>query len=118
MKHYFSYTLLLLVFSIFSTTLHAQQDAVVEKIIEIGKTDNQTMHHLDILSNRIGGRLIGSDNYETAVKWAKSEFEKWGMDVVLHQSGTLPIGFNRGPWFGRILGADVGFSSLDFATPS
>ena len=75
MRHYFSYTLLVLAFSLFSYTSYAQSDPVVDKIIEIGKTDNQTMHHLDILSNRIGGRLIGSDNYETAVKWAKSEFE-------------------------------------------
>ena len=118
MRNYFSYTLLLVAFSLFSYTSHAQTDPVVDKIIEIGKTDNQTMHHLDILSNRIGGRLIGSDNYETAVKWAKSEFEKWGMDVVLHQTGVMPIGFNRGPWFGKILAGDVGFSTLDFATPS
>ena len=36
------------------------QPAAVKKIIETAKTDNQTMHHLDILSNRFGGRLIGS----------------------------------------------------------
>ena len=28
------------------------QDAVVKKIIEIGKTDNQVMHQIDILTNR------------------------------------------------------------------
>ena len=42
------------------------QPAAVKKIIESAKTDNQTMHHLDILSNRFGGRLIGSDAYENA----------------------------------------------------
>ena len=30
------------------------QPAAVKKIIETAKTDNQTMHHLDILSNRFG----------------------------------------------------------------
>ena len=118
MRNYFTYSLFIAFFSLFSLTVEAQTDPVVDKIIEIGKTDNQTMQHLDILSNRIGGRLIGSDNYETAVKWAKSEFEKWGIDVVLHESGVLPIGFNRGPWFGRMLGGDNSITTLDFATPS
>ena len=118
MRSYTNFILLLVLFSFSIHTAHAQKDPVVQRIIEIGKTDNQTMHHLDILTNRIGGRLIGSDNYETAVAWAKSEFEKWGMDVVLHQTGVLPIGFNRGPWFGRLLGGDNSFSTLEFATPS
>ncbi len=118
MRRYITYTLLLSALFLFTLTTQAQQDPVIDKIIQIGESDNRTMQHLDILSNRIGGRPIGSDNYETAVSWAKSEFEEWGMDVVLHETGVLPIGFNRGPWFGRILGGDNSFSSLDFATPS
>ena len=46
---------------IFVLPLNAQNKKVVKKIIEIGTTDNQTMQHLDILTNRFGGRLIGSD---------------------------------------------------------
>ena len=42
------------------------QPAAVKKIIETAKTDNQTMRHLDILTNRFGGRLVGSDAYENA----------------------------------------------------
>lgn len=95
---------------------NAQRDPVVDRIIKIGQTDNQTMHHLDVLTNRIGGRLIGSDGYETAVKWATSKFEEWGMEVILDEVGTLPVGFNRGPWFGRML-SDKGMN-LHFATPS
>ena len=37
------------------------QPAAIQKIIETGRTDNRTMHHLDILTNRFGGRLVGSD---------------------------------------------------------
>ena len=44
----------------------AQQSKVVDRIIELGITDNRTMHHLDIISNRFGGRLVGSDAYENA----------------------------------------------------
>ena len=44
-----------------SLTPVVAQDAAVKKIIEMGKTDNQVMHQLDILTNRFGGRPIGSD---------------------------------------------------------
>ena len=44
------------------------QKAVVEKIIEIGQQDNQATHQLDILTNRFGGRPIGSDAYENAAE--------------------------------------------------
>ncbi len=94
----------------------AQQGKVTEKIIEIGKTDNRTMHHLDVLTNRFGGRLAGSDAYNNATQWCASEFRKWGMEVIMDDAGTVPVGFDRGPWFGRLL-SDNGMD-LHFATPS
>ena len=63
------------------------QPAAVKKIIETAKTDNQTMHHLDILSNRFGGRLIGSDAYENAAEWMLREFKKWGIEAHLEEAG-------------------------------
>ena len=92
------------------------QDAAVKKIIEMGQNDNQVMHQLDILTNRFGGRLIGSDAYENAAEWMVREFKSWGLDVQLEEAGTVPVGFNRGPWFGRLL-SDNGMI-LHFATPS
>ncbi len=74
------------------------------------------MRHLDILCNRFGGRLIGSDAYENAANWAAGEFRKWGMNVIMDETGELPVGFNRGPWSGRLL-SDNGMI-LHFATPS
>ncbi len=94
----------------------AQQDEVINRIIEIGRTDNQTMDHLHVLSNRIGGRLVGSDGYANAVEWAARKFEEWGMEVILDEVGAVPVGFNRGPWFGRMLSEDG--MHLHFATPS
>jgi len=102
---------------LFSNFTYAQKgDKVVDKIIEIGTTDNQTMDHLDILCNRFGGRLTGSDAYENAVQWAANKFEEWGMEVILDEAGEVPVGFNRGPWSGRLL-SDNGMI-LHFATPS
>ena len=95
---------------------NAQTDPVVEKMIEISKADNQTMDHLEILTGRFGGRLIGSDAYENAAEWAASKFREWGMQVEMDEAGELPVGFNRGPWFGRML-SDNGMI-LHFATPS
>lgn len=93
------------------------QKAVVDKIIEMGQQDNQAAHQLDILTNRFGGRPIGSDAYENATEWMVHEYKKWGLDVHLEEAGELPVGFNRGPWFGKLLSHDHGMT-LHFATPS
>ena len=92
------------------------QEAAVNKIIEIGQTDNQVMDHLDVLTNRIGGRVIGSNAYDNAVDWVASKFKEWGLEVELQEAGTLPVGFNRGPWFGKLLGENG--MELHFVTPS
>ena len=115
MRRHIFLLFLLLPGLLISTNL-AQTDPVVKKIIEIGTTDNHVMDHLDILSNRIGGRLIGSGAYEDAEKWTASEFKKWGLEVQMDKSGELPVGFNRGPWFGRMLSEDG--MILHFVTPS
>lgn len=96
--------------------MSAQSRKVAERIIETASADNRTMEHLDILCNRIGGRPIGSDAYEDAVEWAASMFEDWGLEVWKQEVGEMPVGFNRGPWFGRMLGGDG--MTLHFATPS
>lgn len=112
------YKLIFLLFTIILivSESHSQNDSVVAKIIKIGKTDNQTMQHLDILCNRFGGRPIGSDAYENAGIWAASKFKEWGMQVEMDEAGELPVGFNRGPWFGKLLA--VNGMDLHFATPS
>jgi hypothetical protein len=107
---------LLMVSFLLSINTLAQPDQVMRKIVEIGNSDNRSMEHLDILCNRFGGRLIGSDAYENAALWAASRFEEWGMEVVMDEVGELPVGFNRGPWFGKLL-AENGMT-LHFATPS
>ncbi|MFC2128679.1 peptidase M28, partial [Bacteroidota bacterium] len=100
----------------FSGSFTYAQDDVVKKIIEIGTTDNQTMDHLDVLANRFGGRLIGSNDYDNAAEWCAAQFKKWGMDVIMDESGELPVGFNRGYWSGRLIGENG--MDLHFVTPS
>lgn len=99
------------------SSVYAQKnDPVINKVIEIAKTDNQTMDHQDVLSNRFGGRLVGSDAYENAGDWIEYMFKKWGLEVWKQEVGEMPVGFNRGPWFGRMLGGSG--QTLHFATPS
>lgn len=101
---------------IFPSAMFSQNDPVTERIIEIGRSDNRTMDYLDILCNRFGGRLIGSDAYDNAAEWCASMFKEWGLEVWMQEAGELPVGFNRGPWFGRMLGGNG--MNLHFATPS
>jgi len=101
----------------FPTTLSAQGDPVVQRIIELGTTDNQVMKWADYATNRFGGRLTGSDAYENATQWALWQFQQWGLDAsYLHEVGEVPVGFNRGPWFGKIVAPTE--EALYFGTPS
>ena len=106
----------IMVASLYAGSVKAQP-AAVKKIIETGQTDNRVMHHLDILTNRFGGRVIGSDAYENAAEWMMREYKRWGIEVHLEEAGELPVGFNRGPWFGRLIGGDQAMD-LHFVTPS
>ena len=118
MKRYFNFSAGVLALCILcSVSLQAQNnDPVIGKVIEMGKTDNRTMDHLDILSNRFGGRLVGSDAYENASDWVEYMFRQWGLEVWRQEVDAMPVGFNRGPWFGRMLGGSG--ATLHFATPS
>ncbi|MBO7305832.1 MAG: M20/M25/M40 family metallo-hydrolase [Bacteroidales bacterium] len=93
-----------------------ENDKVIDKIIEIAQNDNQTMDHLNVLCNRFGGRPIGSDAYDNAADWCEYMFKKWGLEVIRQEVGELPVGFNRGPWFGRMIGGNN--MTLHFTTPS
>ena len=92
------------------------QDKVVRKIVETGTTDNRTMEHADFLANRIGGRIVGSAALTEAEAWVKEQFESWGLEVMVQEAGEINVGFNRGPWYGRMLSEDG--MNLHFGTPS
>lgn len=92
------------------------QDKVIQKVLETGRTDNQTMVHADFLSNRIGGRPIGSHSLQDAEAWAAETFRSWGLEVVTQEVGEIGVGFTRGPWSGRMLGGEG--MQLHFVTPT
>lgn len=76
----------------------------VNKVIATAREDNRVMDHLDVLSNRIGPRLTGSDGLQNACEWAVERFRSFGIDDArLERWGEFPVGFNRGPWSGRMV---------------
>lgn len=93
-----------LVFLAVSAPLLAQvtpeQFATIKKE---GLENSQVMAHLDHLVNRIGPRLTGSDNLTVAGEWAVDKFKSFGIENArLEQWGDYAVGFNRGPWWGRM----------------
>ena len=91
-------------------------DPVVARIIELGRTDNRVMDWVDTASNRFGGRETGTNSYNDAAEWAVWQFRQWGLEAELDPVGEVPVGFNRGPWFGRMVVPSE--KALSFGTPS
>jgi len=91
-------------------------DPVVGKIIELGTADNRVMIWNDYASNRFGGRESGTNAYNDAAAWAVWQFKQWGLEAELDEAGEVPVGFNRGPWFGKML--KPAEKALHFGTPS
>lgn len=113
MKRYYSLIALFLFLTPFY--IFPQQDQFFQKIIEIGKNDNRAMVHIDYLCNRFGGRSTGSDAYTNSANWALNEFLSWGLKADLDEVAEEPVGFNRGPWFGKMTKPMEMF--LEFGTP-
>ena len=100
----------------FQTPPRTADDPVVRKIIELGTNDNRVMLWNDYASNRFGGRETGSNAYNDAADWAVWQFKQWGLEAELDEAGEVPVGFNRGPWFGKMI--KPAEKALFFGTPS
>lgn len=78
--------------------------ADVERVLSAARAENRVMDHLDVLSNRIGPRLTGSHGLQDACDWAVERFQSFGIaNARLERWGEFPVGFERGPWSGRMV---------------
>jgi cyclophilin family peptidyl-prolyl cis-trans isomerase len=109
-------TVFLNLFLILCLAASAQNDPVIDRIIDLGKNDNKVMEHIDYITNRFGARITGSDGYYSSCVWAVNTMRSWGMMAELQEAGEMPVGFNRGAWFGKMITPDA--MSLEFGTPS
>ncbi len=96
--------------------------STVARIINEGKNNNHVMDHLTHITTKIGPRLTGSTNVETANKWAMEQFRAWGLESDLFEWGTIPVRFDRGPStakVGRMTDGEFRSSrEMEFTTPA
>ena len=71
--------------------------AALDRILEIGKTQNRVMPLLLELTGTIGPRLTGSSNALKACQWAEKKFNEFGIaNAHLEEYGEMAVGFDRG----------------------
>ena len=92
------------------------QDKVVKTVLELGRTNNHTMVHADYIARNIGGRLVGTHMLHHAEDWVAEQFRSWGLEVTMQEAVEIGVGFDRGPWSGRMLSEDG--MMLHFGTPA
>jgi carboxypeptidase Q len=89
----------------------------IDRVLSTAREENLAMEHLDYLSNRIGPRLTSSDGLQNACEWTRDRFKSFGIENArLEKWGEFPVGFNRGPWSGRMIEPSV--KALTFGTNS
>ncbi len=86
------------------------------RIVAAAEESDQVSDHLKTLVTVFGPRLTSSTNLERANEWARAKFESFGLEATIEEWGTFPVGFDRGPWSGRMLAPEE--SALDFGTNS
>lgn len=80
-----------LLFSTISISQNAVQDSIMlKKLYGTALTDGKAYDWLDYLSNEIGGRLSGSFEAESAVKYTEAELKELGLDKVWLQPVMVP----------------------------
>jgi carboxypeptidase Q len=89
----------------------------IDRVLSTAREENLAMDHLDYLTNRIGPRLTSSDGLQHACEWTRDRFKEFGIENArLEKWGEFPVGFNRGPWSGRMVEPTV--KALTFGTNS
>jgi hypothetical protein len=90
--------------------LVACQTPPLERLIEVGRTDNQVSEELHHLCIDIGPRLTSSARLQKACDWAQDRFTSFGLKASLEKWGEFPVGFDRG----ASLGGMVAPEDVDF----
>ena len=102
--------------TLFLSVALGAQDKVTKTVLELGRTDNRVMEHADYIARNIGGRLVGTHMLHHAEDWVAEQFRSWGLEVTLQEAVEIGVGFDRGPWSGRMLSEDG--MMLHFGTPA
>ncbi|MCS6977814.1 MAG: M20/M25/M40 family metallo-hydrolase [Gemmatales bacterium] len=82
--------------------------AIDRKIIEEAKNGSEIMANLTYLCDVIGPRLTGSANLKRANDWAAEKMRSYGLSNVRLEPWELPMGWERGTAYARIIEPDNG----------
>ncbi len=78
------------------------------KIIADAQKTSEIMKNLEYLSDVIGPRLTGSNNVKHANEWTAEVMKKYGLQNVHLEPWELPIGWERGTAYMKIIDPDNG----------
>jgi hypothetical protein len=84
--------------------------ALDQKIIATAKDNPDLMANLTYLSDVIGPRLTGSAALKHANDWAAEKMRSYGLSNVHLEPWTIPVGWERGTAYARIIEPDNGRS--------
>lgn len=89
----------------------------IERIVDEGWDNSQVFDHLTYLCTEFGPRLTGSTASEDAGRWARDQFEAWGLENArMSQWGEVAVRFDRGPSSAKAIFAgterELSFSTL------
>ncbi|MGV6813490.1 MAG: M28 family metallopeptidase [Phycisphaerales bacterium] len=77
---------------------------VIKRIIKEGKDNSHVLATLTEMCESFGPRLTGSSHLEKAQRWARANFETYGIsNAHLQKWGEVETRFDRGPSTGRVL---------------
>ena len=82
-----------LLWSVFQ--LHAQEQSIIDQIIEEANSNSQLEQLGQELMDGIGPRLVGTPQMKQANDWAVAKYQKWGIEARNEAYGTWR-GWERG----------------------
>ncbi|MCA8980020.1 MAG: M20/M25/M40 family metallo-hydrolase [Planctomycetes bacterium] len=88
----------------------------VSELVRMSREDSRVAATLRELTDLHPRRLTASKGLARAFDWAAGEFRELGLEPRFEAWGTFPAGFERGPWWGRVVYPDA--RPLEFITHS
>ena len=90
----------------------AEAQALDKKIIAEAQKGSEVIANLTYLSDFIGPRLTGSAALKRANEWTAEKMKSYGLSNVHLEPWTIPVGWERGIAYARIVEPDNGRSLL------
>ena len=85
-------------------TIAPDAAANIRSVVGDSYANGRCFEYLEALSDDLGPRLTGTDNYERSVRWAVDTFHAIGIADVRLEAVLLPHGWQRGTAHAQLLG--------------